>query len=353
MRKRHTKTRARTGEKCGGAFPCYRLRQWNQASCPLRDFHCRNKKFSVIFQEKGGFVQVGTLLAIDTSKRQNPSHKSADVRFEANQSDAKSRFNAMDRNLKNTIALGTLALLGAANAASAQTFTFFPSNATINYVVANFTVVGYASGNFAHLQSPSSPTVNIVRGAILTDLSVYNSSIVNFSEGDVSSLDAIDSSTVNMSGGVISQQAAISSTFNISGGIVRQGLLADGSGTVNMSGGLAPFLSAFNSGTVNFSGGDIYALYAYNNSTVNIFGSNLTDTLINPDDGRSSEYVLNGTLTDGTILNNKPLLVQNGSSAIVTFNGNIVINAAPEPGSVALLVGLVTVGAGALRRRRR
>ena len=47
------------------------------------------------------------------------------------------------------------------------------------------------------------------------------------------------------------------------------------------------------------------------------------------------------------------LLYTTGSSAIVTFNGNIAITTVPEPGSVALLVGIMTVGAGVLRRRRK
>ena len=231
----------------------------------------------------------------------------------------------MNRNLENALALGAFIFLGASNAASAQTYNFFPYNTTINFLVTNYAIVGYARGNFAHFQIPSSPTVNIVSGAILTDLDIYNSSIVNFSEGAASSgLYAGDSSMVNMSGGVISQQAVASGTINLSGGIIRQGLIAADSGTVNMSGGIAPYLSAFNNSTVNLGGGGIYGLYVYNNSIVNIFGSNLNYTLINPNDGRFSEYNLNGTLTDGTILNNKPLLVQIGSRVMSSLFCKIV-----------------------------
>ncbi len=85
--------------------------------------------------------------------------------------------------------VSALALLGGGAIAQAQSYTFFPNNATINYAVnTNYSVVGYASGTYGSFLTPSSPTVNVVSGGTVgNNLYAYNTSTVNLSGGSVGS----------------------------------------------------------------------------------------------------------------------------------------------------------------------
>lgn len=229
------------------------------------------------------------------------------------------------------------ALMSIAPFAHAQTYTYFPNNATINYAItADETIVGYASGNFTNgFQVPSSPTVNLVGGGdIGRYLSAFNSSTVNVSGGKVFfSLFAYDTATINMSGGT-----------------TGVGLFAYNTGVINLSGGsIGGTLGTRNNGVINLSGGSVaFELSARNNGVINIFGTNLTSRLIDPNSGGgfSSLYNVSGTLLDGNVLTNKALYVQNGTSARFTLNN------VPEPGFLALLISVIP-GTMLLRRRRR
>lgn len=243
----------------------------------------------------------------------------------------------MNRNLKNALALGALSLLCAANAADAQT-TFFPKDATIDYAISNYAVIGYESGTLLrNLKVPSSPTVNIVSGASVPYLFAFNNSAVNVKGGSVSTLDANDHSVANVSGGDSNYVTAFDN------------------GAVNLSGGSVFYLGVRGNGTVTISGGSIgNNLQASDNGVFNLIGSNLTAPLIVPvDDFGLSEYSLSGVLQDGTTLRDVALYIQSGSRVKVTFNGNVVIGSVPEPGSVAFSVCIVGAGASTLRRRRK
>lgn len=226
--------------------------------------------------------------------------------------------NAMKSNTnRTTSAFGILALLALTHHASAQDF-FFPNDATINYVVPGTAFVGYADLTGLNTSTNgTSPTVSLVTGGdIQVNLGVTNSSIVNITGGSVGkNLSIGDESTVNLSGG------------NIGGSI-----------------------STFQNSTLNLSGGSIASpnLLIKGHSSLHLFGIGLTDTL----DGLSgpyTHYTLSGQLSDGSDVTGKNLYVATAMGASFTITNAAV----PEPGSIALLVGLASVGASLLRRRRR
>lgn len=269
--------------------------------------------------------------------------------------------------------VSTLAVIGIAPLAHAQTYAFFPNNTTINYAVnRDYAIVGYASGDINNgFQTPSSPTVNVVSGgSVGVPLRAYNSSRVNMSDGSFSGyLFAYNFSTINMSGGNVfdSLIAFDSSTMSLSGGSVGYFLDARGSSTMNMSGGnVGGSLFAADFSTMNVSGGsggnNLYAadssrvnvsggmvasdLYAFGSSSLNFFGRGLMAPLINPNAFGFSLYSLSGTLLDGTVWTNKNLLIQNGIGARFTLNN------VPEPGVLGLLTGGIVSGMMLLRRRK-
>ncbi len=195
------------------------------------------------------------------------------------------------------VSVSAFAVIGTAPMAQAQTYTFFPNDATINYAVPGYGIVGYANqGDYFNGTNPTSPTVNLITG------------------GSVSYLYAYTSSTVNMSGGSV-----------------------------------GVFLYAFNSSTVNLSGGSVVRdVIAYDSSLLNIFGTGLTASLIDSGalGGGYSRYFLSGTLLDGTVLTNQNLYIQNGTGARFTLTN------VPAPGSlVTALMGIVP-GVFVLRRRK-
>ncbi len=193
-----------------------------------------------------------------------------------------------------------MSLVTLAPAAHAQS-NFFPNNTTLNASnpVTGDAIIGYANQtNNNNRTNPTSPTVNLVRGGSVSGLLIVN-----------------NSSTVNVSGG---------SVGNI--------------------------LSALNNSVVNLSGGSIANFEANQSGTLNIFGMGLTTILVNSNNSGRSQYSPSGTLSDSTVLVNKTLYVQNGTGAKFTLNNTPGV--VPEPGSVALLVGLTTVCAGLLRKRQ-
>ena len=316
----------------------------------------------------------------------------------------------MKRIVRNTIALGGVALLGIGNAANAQ-YTYFPNDATVNYVVSSYTtVVGYASGDLINgFQQPSSPTVNFVTGSRVSDLFSYNSSIVNFDAGGATNLyprnnsviniksgsfytmQSLDSSVINFSGGsstgpvMVDSQSAFnlsggtidsidipkSGVVTINGGSVSNGLNAQSNATVTINSGFLKNIVAIRGNSVlNFDGGSTdYELNLYDNSiancrggifksrlgvatvdnssTFNIYGNGLSAHLTNPNFTGYSQYTLIGHLLDGTDATGERVYVRNGTSAKL-----VVYSAVPEPGSLALLFGMGTVGVGVLRKRR-
>ncbi len=163
----------------------------------------------------------------------------------------------MPRFQSRLVTFSAFALLGLSHVARAQfTYTFFPNDATINYVInTDNTIVGYASGTFFNFKGRSSLTVSIVDGGVNYHMYAYNSSTVNIKGGSTIDVNATNRSRVNMSGGDV--------------GI----LFASNSGTINFSGGKIGGLTAYNQSTINVSGGrNSGSLNASDSSTVNITG---------------------------------------------------------------------------------
>lgn len=270
------------------------------------------------------------------------------------------------------------------------TYTFYPNNTKISgNVSTDYAIVGYAGGGYdpndfsRHFTSPSSPTVQVVDGAnIANEMDIFNHSVVNVAGGNVGALIPYDNSTVNISGGqsgfVLSIDQSVINVrggnvddlegqgkqINVSGGTVGT-LVANentdymgnplGSCLVKVTGGsIAGEVDAFNDGILDLYGGQFGGdLYARFGGTIHLFGNGLTASLINPNYKKTySLYSLSGTLADGSVLTNERLFVENDG---VTYGHSSfqITNGVPEPGSVALLLGLGVSGAGMWRRRKK
>jgi hypothetical protein len=236
--------------------------------------------------------------------------------------------------LNRTILLISFAapgLVTLAPSAGAQA-NYYPNDATVSTQIGGFARVGYANdSDYASRTNVTSPTVNIVSGGGFTgSLNTFGGSITNFS-GTVPAAQLTDTSTLNVSGGVINGVvvALLNNTVNITGGRVGQ-------------------LTLRNQSRGNVSGGTIgTTLRVVNSSVLNFFGTGLGETLVNPDASGYSQYTLSGLLADGTSIAGRTLYVQNGTGT-ATFTEV----STPEPGSVALFVGMGLSGGVFLRRRR-
>ncbi len=276
-----------------------------------------------------------------------------------------------------TLALSVLVLCAPGTTPQAQAqIMYIGTNTTLDASdpITGQAFVGFASANdFSHNTNRVSPTVTLVSGGSVSNaIQIYNSSTLNMSGGMVggpsASVNAIvgyDNSRVNLSGGsVIGRLSSYAnSTTAISGGSIGERLEAGDNSTVTISGGsVGGILNAFTNGTINLSGGSVGGYFRVDNSgTLNVFGTGLNALLINSDfsfapndptmPSRYSQYSLSGALSDGTVLLNKELDVQNGTGArYFLFN---TPGAVPEPGSLALFAGLCVTGAGIFTRRKR
>ena len=120
---------------------------------------------------------------------------------------------------------------------------------------------------------PDHTTVDMT-GGFVHYLRPYDSSIINMTGGEILTLEAYNTSTANISGGSIYGVSAWDYTivnFSVTGNVTTLG--ARVSGTINMMGGTAEYLGAIDSGTINIYGGLITeSLGAWNNAVVNIYG---------------------------------------------------------------------------------
>lgn len=273
------------------------------------------------------------------------------------------------------------ALLIPASFARAQFLpdTYLPDDVTItsSNSVARTAILGYASeSDYFNNLHPTSPTINLVAGGSIGDsLQAYNNSVFNFSGGSIhGGIDAYDHSAIHFSGGDIGNgiTAQDTSVVDVSGGTIAYDLFAYTNSVVTISGSsigsivyayntsvvtisggfIADSVTAFNNSIVNIRGGSLgpayyNAYYAQDSSVYNFFGANLNATLIFQIPG-SQEYELEGTLQDGTMLNGQTFFV-NGPDARFHL---IPAAVTPEPGSIALLAGLMFSGAGVFVRRR-
>ena len=76
----------------------------------------------------------------------------------------------------NTLALGTLSLLSAVNAANAQ-YTFSPNDATVNYDVGGDAIVGFANiSDYHNFKNGTSPAIDFVSGGVANSVLIFNGS---------------------------------------------------------------------------------------------------------------------------------------------------------------------------------
>lgn len=269
------------------------------------------------------------------------------------------------------------------------TYTFYPNDTTINNNIGtDFAIIGYAGGSYnndfsRNFTGPSSPTVQVGAGAnIASEMDMFHQSVVNVTDGNVAAAVPqdqsvlnitggeigfalnVDQAVINMQGGIVDDLEGQGKQINVSGGTMGD-LVANGSTDylgnslgsciVNVTGGnITGETDAFNEGILNLYGGDFGGvLRAAEGGTINIYGNGLVTSLLNPNYGNEySLYSLSGTLADGTVMNDKDLLVRNDGITYGHSSFNL-INGVPEPGSIALLLGVGVSGAGILLRRRR
>ena len=100
-------------------------------------------------------------------------------------------------------------------------------------------VIGYADASHS---LAFSPTVGFDAGSSNPNIiDTYNSSVLNVTGGTLSLLAANDSSTMNISGGLIGAQINVNdnATLNVTGGNEEETIFANDSSTVNFSNGSA------------------------------------------------------------------------------------------------------------------
>ena len=287
-------------------------------------------------------------------------------------------------------ALATLCALSMTSSARAQfTYTYYPTDTAINSdVTTDFAIVGFSGGSYnddftLNFTGASSPIVEVASRANVTgEIDSFNHSVVNMTGGSVvfffpvgnsilnikgGNIDSVlneDAGVVNVTGGTVSDLEGQGKTINVSGGTIGT-LVANvntsrlgatlGSCIVNVAGGeVTGEVDSYNEGILNLRGGNLDGdLYARFGGTINLYGSNLIAPLIDAGNrGKFSLYSLSGVLEDGTVLKNKNLFIENDG---VTYGHSsfTLINAVPEPGAIALLLGVGVSGVGLLMRRRR
>ena len=161
----------------------------------------------------------------------------------------------------------------------------------------------------SHSSYSGTSTFNFNAGACTTDVNVYGGgnggiSHSNYNGGGIGgNLFVHNNSIVNYKGGSVAKSMFTydTSVNTITGGSIVGNLTADVSSTVNFNGGAI--------------GGNLYALKT---SSFNIYGTNLTGALISSNVNLgsgifASQFQISGTLSDGTVIVNKNLFIQNGS----------------------------------------
>ena len=232
---------------------------------------------------------------------------------------------------------GALALLlGSGSAARAQANVYFPNDATINYAISGSAVVGYANdADYANQKNGSSPTVSFVAGSKAGSgggggVSVYNHGTVNLKDGSsVYNLSAYNNSVVNISAAANANTitAGDASQVTISGGRISS-VFASGNSVVTITGGTVfSDVLAGSGGAINISGGALNSpyLYIYPGGSLNLSGAGLSATLTGSRPGSEIlVYTLKGTLTDGTDVSGKSVVLYTINGAQFTINNNAV-----------------------------
>ena len=255
--------------------------------------------------------------------------------------------------------LPLLAALGLCAARAAHATVFIDSPTTINYLISDYTLVGYNNTNpfnvdittggsiDNNLQANNAATISMsdgsITGRLITadnsrasvsggmigyGLLADNDSLISVSAATIGDVEAQDNGQITLAGGTVQQylQASGSGTITNSGAAIGQYVNAQVSGVINLRGGsVAQYVQADDQSFINVYGGSVSGYFQVNSSgTINIYGSNLM--LTNPTSyTNGTQYTLTGFLQDGTPLNN---------TAITTANGAIVLHnvaATPSP----------------------
>jgi hypothetical protein len=205
----------------------------------------------------------------------------------------------------------------------------------------------------------NSGTVTVSGGRVGTAWG-YNASATNVSGGVAVTTFGLDDSTFHITGGTVGDAFGFgASTTNIGGGDVS-GIYGYENSTFNITGGAVWNVRGYENSVINIRGGILSSLRLYGDSAVNLFGTGLSfssalvyDNMGNP----STLYALSGALQDGQsvdgigILNFGNYHSAGGGGNALTFRAlSSPSAAAPEPGTIALLLPILGV---AIARRKR
>jgi hypothetical protein len=241
-----------------------------------------------------------------------------------------------------TIGLAVLLVNGSANAVGSKYF----------YSDGNIVTGDYWSSAYIYDTPPNHTTLNMSGGQV-GSMSTFNSSVSNITNGTISLMVSYDTSKLNITGGTMDNLLSLGSSIaNISGGgpsdiSDRDHSVTNFSGTaeainvnaldsatINITGGTINDLSAYNSGVINIYAGDIFDVWGQDNTAVNIFGHNLIKTSIG------------GAYGHGFVKG----IYNNQTSFEIDFMGSDTyshVNLIPEPITILLL------GAGGLFLRKK
>jgi hypothetical protein len=261
--------------------------------------------------------------------------------MEVGRSLEKGYFQTMTRNHKHHLRIGAVLLIaGMSLPASAQFDTYFDTDGETIGVVENLAAVGFNTldpitvfaNNGTHVGDSllvrNNSTLRRSGGSVGGSVVSFNNSVIHLADGTIGNdIEADAGSVLHFYGGNVADDAIAFGTLNIYGGSIGQDLEVRGGGVANLYGGQIA---------------DV--LFPQGEGVINIFGSDLLLTEVRLLPGGGREFLLTGTLRDGTSLNNTVLFFR---------GGQLVLNNVPEPGSIALLGGICTVGAGVLLRSRR
>ena len=175
------------------------------------------------------------------------------------------------------------------------------------------TVSVISGGNVGgSLEAAGASTVNVSGGSIDAVLRTIGSSVVNISGGDVRLLvTAMDRSIINVSGGLMHGPcyALEQSAVNVNGGVFDCLLRAEGAGAVFISGG------HFNqAGQLKFADGTDSAFVLIGH------GLSAGRAGVDPQFGMGMDYVLTGTLKDGSSVTGDVIFVQRDARMFILIN---------------------------------
>lgn len=232
-------------------------------------------------------------------------------------------------------------------------------------------------GSIIEVNSRDMSTVNISGGVVGNEAYGRDSSTINISGGNVNSADGFDSSTINIVDGIVNHVAGFNTTtINISGGTVKNRVVGNSLSTINISGGGVNYIQGTGDSVFNITGGDFdisgqpgvtlggYVFRILDNSVVNVYGTNLSFTPTGAGSdltGSYMGYLLSGTLANGQSISGLHCLDYDGGrlfgdpSLGANNPGNVRFfngPASPEPSSLALVGLAVLPMIGACVRRK-